>query len=46
MLPSRYLEEIPPELIEARESGTTLTPEESTSLRANFFSSMKEMLAE
>jgi superfamily I DNA/RNA helicase len=46
VLPSRYLEEIPAELIEVRATGTTLTPEESTSLRTNFFSSMKEMLAE
>ena len=45
-LPSRYLEEIPAELIEVRDTATVLTPEESTSLRTNFFSSMKEMLAE
>jgi superfamily I DNA/RNA helicase len=45
-LPSRYLEEIPAELIEIRDTGTTLTPEESTTLQSNFFSSMKEMLAE
>jgi DNA helicase II / ATP-dependent DNA helicase PcrA len=47
VLPSRYLEEIPRELLEVRESGTTtLTPEESTELRQNFFSSMKTMLGE
>jgi DNA helicase II / ATP-dependent DNA helicase PcrA len=45
-LPSRYLAEIPAELIEVRDSGTTLTPEESTSLRSNFFSTMKQLLAE
>jgi ATP-dependent DNA helicase Rep/DNA helicase-2/ATP-dependent DNA helicase PcrA len=45
-LPSRYLEEIPAELIEVRDTVTTLTPEESASLRTNFFSTMKEMLAE
>jgi superfamily I DNA/RNA helicase len=45
-LPSRYLEEIPAELIEVRDTATTLTPEESTSLRTNFFSTMKEMLAD
>jgi superfamily I DNA/RNA helicase len=46
VLPSRYLQEIPAELVEVRDSGTTLTAEESTSLRANFFTSMKEMLGE
>jgi superfamily I DNA/RNA helicase len=46
VLPSRYLEEIPQELIEVRTSGTTLSPEESASLRTGFFTSMKEMLAE
>ena len=45
-LPSRYLEEIPAELIEVRDTATVLTPEESTSLRTNFFTSMQEMLAE
>jgi superfamily I DNA/RNA helicase len=47
VLPSRYLEEIPAELVEVRETGaTTLSAEESTTLRQNFFSSMKDMLAE
>ncbi|MGH7448790.1 MAG: ATP-dependent helicase [Longimicrobiales bacterium] len=46
VLPSRYLEEIPAALIEVRDTATTLTPEESTSLRTNFFASMKDMLAE
>jgi superfamily I DNA/RNA helicase len=46
VLPSRYLEEIPAELIEVRDGPTTLTAEESTSLRQNFFANMKEMLAD
>jgi hypothetical protein len=46
ILPSRYLDEIPAELVEVRDTATTLTPEESTSLRTNFFASMKDMLAE
>jgi DNA helicase II / ATP-dependent DNA helicase PcrA len=47
VLPSRYLEEIPKELLEVRESGTSsLTPAESTELRQNFFSSMKAMLGD
>jgi superfamily I DNA/RNA helicase len=43
-LPSRYLEEIPEDLIEVRDTGTTLTPEESVNLRQNFFASMKDLL--
>ncbi|HEX6133445.1 MAG TPA: UvrD-helicase domain-containing protein [Longimicrobiales bacterium] len=46
VLPSRYLEQIPPDLVEVREGATSLTPEESTELRQNFFESMREMLAE
>jgi DNA helicase-2/ATP-dependent DNA helicase PcrA len=46
VLPSRYLDEIPAELIEMRDRLTTLTPEESTSLRTSFFANMKDMLAE
>jgi superfamily I DNA/RNA helicase len=46
VLPSRYLEEIPSELIEVREGPTTLTEEESTNLRQNFFANMKELLAD
>ncbi|HSJ05748.1 MAG TPA: UvrD-helicase domain-containing protein [Longimicrobiales bacterium] len=47
VLPSRYLEEIPPDLLEVRDGGTsTLTEEESTGLREGFFSRMKEMLAD
>jgi superfamily I DNA/RNA helicase len=47
VLPSRYLEEIPKELLEVHEGGTTtLSVEESTELRHNFFASMKEMLGD
>ncbi|CAN5631734.1 UvrD-helicase domain-containing protein [soil metagenome] len=47
VLPSRYLDEIPTELVEIRDSGaTSLTVEESTELRQTFFSQMKDMLAE
>jgi DNA helicase II / ATP-dependent DNA helicase PcrA len=47
VLPSRYLDEIPAELVELRDTGaTTLSAEESTTLRQNFFSSMKDMLAD
>jgi superfamily I DNA/RNA helicase len=47
VLPSRYLDEIPPELLEVRENGaTSLSVEESGELRKNFFSSMRDMLAE
>jgi DNA helicase-2/ATP-dependent DNA helicase PcrA len=46
VLPSRYLAEIPEDLIESRERGTTLTAEESTALRTSFFSDMRTMLAE
>jgi DNA helicase II / ATP-dependent DNA helicase PcrA len=47
VLPSRYLEEIPADLLEVRDSGaSTLTEEESTDLREGFFSRMKEMLAD
>jgi superfamily I DNA/RNA helicase len=47
VLPSRYLGEIPADLLEVREEGApTLSPEESTELRKNFFSTMKDMLAD
>jgi superfamily I DNA/RNA helicase len=47
VLPSRYLEEIPAELVEVRDTGaTTLTVDESATLRQNFFASMKDMLAD
>jgi DNA helicase II / ATP-dependent DNA helicase PcrA len=47
VLPSRYLDEIPSDLVEVRQNGaTSLSVEESGELRKNFFSSMKDMLAE
>jgi DNA helicase II / ATP-dependent DNA helicase PcrA len=47
VLPSRYLEEIPPDLLMVRDrAASTLTEEESTGLREGFFSRMKEMLAD
>ncbi len=46
VLPSRYLNEIPEELLNRKSSGSILSEEESADLRENFFSRMKEMLAE
>jgi superfamily I DNA/RNA helicase len=46
VLPSRYLAEIPAELVEVRTNGTSLSAEESHELRQNFFSSIRDMLAE
>ena len=46
--PSRFLKEIPPELVEQRNAGkgvTSLSPEESKELRTNFFAQMKAKLA-
>jgi DNA helicase II / ATP-dependent DNA helicase PcrA len=45
VLPSRFLEEIPDTLLEFRDAGAPLTPEESVDLRANFLSRMRDMLA-
>jgi DNA helicase II / ATP-dependent DNA helicase PcrA len=45
-LPSRYLEDIPADLLNVKTAETILTPEESTELRQNFFRNIKEMLAE
>jgi superfamily I DNA/RNA helicase len=45
-LPSRYLEEIPAELLNLKSADAILTPEESEELRENFYRDMKEMLAE
>jgi DNA helicase-2/ATP-dependent DNA helicase PcrA len=45
--PSRFIKEIPPELLEQRNAGagvTSLSPEESKELKTNFFASMKAML--
>jgi DNA helicase-2/ATP-dependent DNA helicase PcrA len=46
--PSRFLKEIPPELLEQRNAGagvTSLTKEESKEMKQNFFAQMKSMLA-
>jgi DNA helicase II / ATP-dependent DNA helicase PcrA len=44
-LPSRFLDEIPAELIEVRtDARTVLSPEESADLRQNFFANMRTML--
>lgn len=45
-LPSRYLADIPPDLLNIRGSNVELPPEESKQLRQNFFANMKAMLAE
>ncbi len=45
--PSRFLKEIPPELLEQRNAGagiTSLSKEESKEMKANFFAQMKAML--
>jgi len=47
--PSRFLKEIPAELLEQRNSTagpTSLTQEESREMKANFFAQMKSMLAD
>ncbi|HEU5210851.1 MAG TPA: UvrD-helicase domain-containing protein [Longimicrobiales bacterium] len=46
VLPSRYLEEIPPELCERISPHIERAPEESQAIRENFFASMKKMFAE
>jgi DNA helicase-2/ATP-dependent DNA helicase PcrA len=45
-LPSRFLEQIPEQLLQRRAPGNVLTEEESQDLRATFFSKMKDMLDE
>jgi DNA helicase-2/ATP-dependent DNA helicase PcrA len=45
-LPSRYLAEIPTELLDVKTLGTPLPAEQSAELRKNFFSQMKEMLGD
>jgi superfamily I DNA/RNA helicase len=42
-LPSRYLKDIPADLLEVRGGETPRPPEESASLRKNFFDQMREM---
>ena len=46
VLPSRFLAEIPAELMIKKSAETKLAPEESAELRKNFFANMKEMLAD
>ena len=46
VLPSRYLKDIPVELLEVRGTQPERAPEESAELRKNFFAQMKEMLDE
>src|SRR5690606_23550164 len=43
-LPSRYLDDIPADLLNVRSAETRLTPEESVELRKNFFAQMRAML--
>ncbi len=45
-LPSRFLQDIPAELLVKKSAETKLAPEESVELRKNFFANMKEMLAD
>ncbi|MGQ0813730.1 MAG: ATP-dependent helicase [Gemmatimonadota bacterium] len=44
VLPSRFVAEIPVELLNARSAAEPLAPEESENLRKNFFANMKAML--
>lgn len=46
VLPSRFISEIPSELLNQRSSAQQLAPEESENLRKNFFADMKAMLDE
>jgi superfamily I DNA/RNA helicase len=46
VLPSRFLAEIPAELMIRKSAETKLAPEESAELRKNFFANMKAMLQE
>jgi superfamily I DNA/RNA helicase len=46
VLPSRFLQEIPAELLVRKSAETKLAPEESAELRKNFFANMKSLLAE
>jgi DNA helicase-2/ATP-dependent DNA helicase PcrA len=45
-LPSRFLEEIPHDLLQIKTTETILTPEESAELKKNFFANMRALLAE
>ncbi|MGQ0562529.1 MAG: ATP-dependent helicase [Gemmatimonadota bacterium] len=44
VLPSRFIAEIPAELLNAKSASAPLAPEESENLRKNFFANMKTML--
>ncbi|HEX6694370.1 MAG TPA: UvrD-helicase domain-containing protein [Longimicrobiales bacterium] len=44
VLPSRYLEDLPEDLVLWKTADAVLTPEESTELRKNFFDHMRTML--
>ncbi len=44
--PSRYLEEVPKDLLNVKSAEAVLSPEESAELRKNFFAQMKQMLGE
>ncbi|MGI9189533.1 MAG: ATP-dependent helicase [Longimicrobiaceae bacterium] len=46
--PSRFLAELPPELLDVRSatSRSSLSPQDSAELKENFFTSMRELLAE
>jgi superfamily I DNA/RNA helicase len=46
VLPSRYLESIPEDLLVWKTAAESLTPEESTELRQNFFEHMRSMLSD
>jgi superfamily I DNA/RNA helicase len=43
-LPSRYLKEIPPELLQVHAAAPERAPEESERIKKNFFDQMKQML--
>jgi len=45
-LPSRYLAEIPQDLLNVKTASTQLEPEQSQALRQNFFAQMKAMLVD
>lgn len=44
VLPSRFIADIPEDLLNARRASEALAPEESAALRQNFFSNMKTLL--
>jgi DNA helicase II / ATP-dependent DNA helicase PcrA len=45
-LPSRYLEDIPADLLNRKSAETMLSPQESQELRQSFFRTMKDLLAD